>query len=45
MKIILSILLFCSILLADRDGGPYLGLGYGSSEYSDAGVHKEFKNK
>ena len=41
MKIILSILLFCSILLADRDGGPYIGLGYGLSEYSDAGVYKE----
>ncbi len=33
MKIILSILIFCSVLLADRDGGPYIGLGYGVSNY------------
>ena len=43
MKIILSILIFCSILLADRDGGPYIGLGYGLSEYNDDGVYSELK--
>lgn len=41
MKIILSILLFCSVLLADRDGGPYIGFGYGVSEFFDDGVFKE----
>jgi len=43
MKIVLSILLFCSVLLADRDGGPYLGLGYGVSKYDDDSVYKEQK--
>ncbi|WP_373036000.1 outer membrane beta-barrel protein [Sulfurimonas sp.] len=43
MKIILSILLFCTLLLADRDGGPYIGLGYGLSQFNDDGVYKEQK--
>jgi len=43
MKIILSILLFCSLLLADRDGGPYIGFGYGISTFSDDGIYKELK--
>ena len=43
MKIILSIILFCSLLLADRDGGPYIGLGYGLSKYDDDTVYKEQK--
>jgi hypothetical protein len=43
MKIILSILLFCSILLADRDGGPYIGLGYGVSEFVDDDIFQEIK--
>ena len=43
MKIILSILLFCSVLLADRDGGPYIGLGYGLSQYDDDNIYKEQK--
>lgn len=43
MKIILSILLFCSVLLADRDGGPYIGFGYGISQFDDDGIFKELK--
>ncbi len=43
MKIILSILLFCSVLLADRDGGPYIGLGYGTSTFNDDNLYKEQK--
>lgn len=43
MKIILSILLFCSVLLADRDGGPYIGLGYGVSKYDSDGLFKQEK--
>lgn len=45
MKIILSILLFCSFLLADRDGGPYIGFGYGVSEFDDGGIYKEVNEK
>ncbi|WP_321777984.1 outer membrane beta-barrel protein [Sulfurimonas sp.] len=41
MKIILAILIFCSVLLADRDGGPYIGIGYGLSSYGDDGIYKE----
>ncbi|WP_324170782.1 outer membrane beta-barrel protein [Sulfurimonas sp.] len=41
MKIILIILIFCTALLADRDGGPYVGVGYGLSSYSDDGIYKE----
>ncbi len=43
MKVVLSILLFCSFLLADRDGGPYIGLGYGLSQYDDDNIYKEQK--
>ncbi len=42
MKIILSILLFCSILLADRDGGPYIGLGYGVSTLDSDELYKGY---
>ncbi len=43
MKILLSILLLCTILLADRDGGPYIGLGYGVSNYDDNNLYEEQK--
>jgi hypothetical protein len=39
MKIVLSVLLFCSLLLADRDGGPYIGFGYGTTQYDDDSVY------
>ena len=42
MKIILSILLFCTLLAADRSG-PYMGLGYGLSQFNDDGIYKELK--
>jgi len=41
MRVVLAIVLFCSVLLADRDGGPYVGLGYGISQFNDDGVYKE----
>ncbi|MEA2099170.1 MAG: outer membrane beta-barrel protein [Campylobacterota bacterium] len=40
MKFILIIFLFFTSLLADRDGGPYLGLGYGISQYDDNGLYE-----
>ncbi|MEA1891455.1 MAG: outer membrane beta-barrel protein [Campylobacterota bacterium] len=43
MKIIYLILLFCSVALADRDGGPYIGIGYGMSKYDDDNLYKEQK--
>jgi len=42
MKIILSILLFSTLLLADRSG-PYIGFGYGLSQFDDDGIYKELK--
>jgi len=35
MKYVLVLVLMLSSLYADRDGGPYIGLGYGTSQYHD----------
>lgn len=43
MKIILIMALFFSALLADRDGGPYIGLGYGTSSYDDDNYYTDIK--
>ena len=43
MKFILVFLLFFTSLLADRDGGPYLGFGYGYANYYDDGFNDEIK--
>lgn len=40
MKYILVLVLFFSSLYADRDGGPYIGVGYGISQYDSGGVYK-----
>ncbi|OIO17404.1 MAG: hypothetical protein AUJ81_02165 [Helicobacteraceae bacterium CG1_02_36_14] len=44
MKIILLVLLFISSLMADRDGGPYIGVGYGKSSYNSDGLYKQLKS-
>ena len=41
MKIILLILLLISTLTADRDGGPYIGVGYGESSYNSDGLYEQ----
>ena len=41
MKLFLSILVLFSALLADRDGGPYVGFGYGLSTLSSDEVYAE----
>lgn len=43
MKIILVMALFFTALLADRDGGPYIGIGYGTSSYSDDSYYTDIK--
>ena len=43
MKVIISFLMLCSVVLADRDGGPYLGVGYGFSMYSDDGLYNNLE--
>jgi len=45
MKAILSLFLLFSVLLADRDGGPYVGIGYGISKYNDGGLYKELERE
>ena len=44
MKYILVLVLILSSLSADRDGGPYIGVGYGVSQFNDDGVYSAFKN-
>lgn len=39
MKIILMLLIFVGVVFGDRDGGPYIGLGYGVSKYDDNGLY------
>ena len=43
MRVLVVFLLFITVLFADRDGGPYLGFGYGVSQYDDGGFYKEAK--
>ncbi len=43
LKALFSFFMLCSVLFADRDGGPYLGFGYGVSLYNDDGFFKELK--
>jgi len=43
MKYILVLVLFFSYAFADRDGGPYIGFGYGISEYDSDGVYTTLK--
>ena len=44
MKLVLIFLLFFTSLFASRDGGPYLGLGYGISQYYDNGFNDKIKD-
>jgi len=39
MKSVFILLIFFSALMADRDGGPYIGVGYGTSTYDDAALY------
>jgi len=39
MRILLVLAFIFTIAFADRDGGPYLGVGYGISEYKDDGKY------
>ncbi|NPA59587.1 MAG: porin family protein [Epsilonproteobacteria bacterium] len=43
MKVILIFLMLVSYIYADRDGGPYVGFGYGSSKFSDDDLYKSLK--
>lgn len=39
MKYIIVLVLLVSSIYADRDGGPYIGLGYGTLTYDDDGLY------
>lgn len=41
MKIFLVLAFLITLLSADREGGPYLGYGYGVSEYDDDGMYDQ----
>lgn len=41
VKIILVLAFFITLLSADREGGPYLGFGYGVSDYNDDGMYDQ----
>jgi hypothetical protein len=43
MRIFLLLLFIVSMAMADRDGGPYLGFGYGISEFDDAALYGKLK--
>lgn len=44
MKFILILVIFLTTLWADRDGGPYVGVGYGVSKYNSDGLYEELKS-
>jgi len=44
MRIFLILVFIASIVHADREGGPYLGIGYGVSEYNDGGLYASLKD-
>ncbi len=44
MKIVLVLLMFMGVAFADRDGGPYVGFGYGNSKYNDDGHYASMKS-
>ena len=43
MRYILIFLVLYSSLIASRDGGPYIGLGYGISQYNDDKYYTDMK--
>ncbi|MCF6330827.1 MAG: porin family protein [Sulfurimonas sp.] len=43
MKYLLLLVLFFSYSFADRDGGPYIGVGYGVSQYDSDGLYNTLK--
>jgi len=45
MKFIVMFLLLFTSVFADRDGGPYLGIGYGNAKFNDDGFYQEVKEK
>ncbi len=45
MKYILVLVLMLSCVYADREGGPYVGMGYGEQKYNDNGLYTTLKEK
>ncbi|MCW8837979.1 MAG: porin family protein [Thiovulaceae bacterium] len=45
MKIFLVLVFIFTLSYADRDGGPYLGYGYGISKYDSDGLYDSIKDE
>jgi hypothetical protein len=45
MRIFLVLVFIFTFAHADRDGGPYLGIGYGVAEYNDGGLYEKITDK
>lgn len=43
MRIFLVLIFSLAFAFADRDGGPYIGIGYGSSNYKSDGLYASMK--
>ncbi|MDY0116978.1 MAG: porin family protein [Sulfurimonadaceae bacterium] len=43
IRLIIIVLTLCSVAVADRDGGPYLGFGYGMSQFGKNDVYTNLK--
>jgi hypothetical protein len=43
MRVVLVFLMLVSYIYADRDGGPYIGFGYGISKFDDDSLYKSIK--
>jgi len=44
LKIFLVFLILTGVVFADRNGGPYIGIGYGDSTYNDDGLYANVKS-
>jgi opacity protein-like surface antigen len=45
MRVLLVLVFIFTLVHADRNGGPYIGLGYGISEYKDDGKYEDVLEK
>jgi opacity protein-like surface antigen len=41
MRVLLVLVFIFTLIQADRDGGPYIGFGYGFSKYDDDGKYEQ----
>jgi len=44
MRVIFVFLILAGVAFGSRDGGPYIGIGYGSSKYINDGLYDDMKS-